>query len=265
LNIGFTRHKEGELVYYSIDAFTKTKLVRAGMSTRLGGVSVGETATLNLGFNKKDTRENVLKNYDIICSSLGIDYKKLVLSNQVHENKVRIITSDDCGKGITKESDIIGIDAFVCGEKNVPFVIFCADCVPVFFLDTKKEVAALAHSGWRSTAKNISGEVIKTMKSRFGSDASDIICAIGPSIGQCCFEVDEDVAMMFDERFCEKHGEKYHIDLWGVIHSQLDSAGISKDNITLANICTCCNGSEFFSNRAHKGKIGLMGAFMELV
>jgi len=66
LNIGFTRHKEGGLVYYSIDAFTKTKLVRCAMSTRLGGVSVGETATLNLGFNKKDTRENVLKNYDIM-------------------------------------------------------------------------------------------------------------------------------------------------------------------------------------------------------
>ena len=265
MNIGFTRHKEGELVYYSIDTFTKTKLVKCAMSTRLGGVSTGETATLNLGFNKKDTRENVLKNYDIICHALGIDAKKLVLSNQVHENKVRIITSDDCGKGITKESDIIGIDAFVCSEKNVPFVIFCADCVPVFFLDTKKEVAALAHSGWRSTVKNISGEVIKTMKNSFGCDASDIICAIGPSIGQCCFEVDKDVAQMFDMRFSEKLGEKYHIDLWKVIHSQLASVGINENNITLANICTCCNGSEFFSNRAHKGKIGLMGAFMELI
>ena len=265
MNIGFTRCKEGELVYYSIDAFTKTKLVRCGMSTRLGGVSTGETATLNLGFNKKDTRENVIENYNIICSSLGIDYKKLVLSNQVHENKVKIIISDDCGKGITKESDIIGIDAFVCDEKNVPFVIFCADCVPVFFLDTKKKVAGLAHSGWRSTVKNISGEVIKTMTANFGSDASDIICAIGPSIGQCCFEVDNDVAMMFDKRFIKKRGEKYHIDLWSVIISQLNDAGINEDNITLANICTCCNGDEFFSNRAHKGKIGLMGAFMELI
>jgi len=203
--------------------------------------------------------------YDIICSSLGIDYKKLVLSNQVHENKVRIITSDDCGKGIVKESDIIGIDALVCAEKNVPFVIFCADCVPVFFLDTKKKVAALAHSGWRSTVKNISGEVIKAMTDSFGSDTSDIICGVGPSIGQCCFEVDEDVAMMFDERFTKKRGKKYHIDLWGVIHSQLLSMGIKEQNITLANICTCCNGDEFFSNRAHKGKIGLMGAFMELI
>ena len=265
MNIGFTRHKEGSIVYYSIDAFTKTKLVRAGMSTRLGGVSTGETATLNLGFNKKDTRENVIKNYDIICSALGIDYKKLVLSNQVHENKVRIISSDDCGKGITKESDIIGIDAFVCGEKNVPFVIFCADCVPVFFLDTKKGVAALAHSGWRSTVKNISCEVIKTMEDSFGCKTSDIICAIGPSIGQCCFEVDNDVAQMFDSHFSEKRAEKYNIDLWGVIFSQLSDAGISEHNITLANICTCCKGDEFFSNRAHKGKIGLMGAFMELI
>ena len=82
---GFSRHKNGSLVYYTVDSFDKTGLVRHGFSTRLGGVSSGETATLNLGFNKRDTRENVLKNYEIICSSIGIDSKKLVLSNQIHQ------------------------------------------------------------------------------------------------------------------------------------------------------------------------------------
>ena len=72
------------------------------------------------------------------------------------------------------------------------------------------------------------------------------------------------MAQQFDARFVKKRGAKYHIDLWGVIHGQLRSAGVREEKITLANVCTCCAGDEFFSNRAHKGKIGLMGAFMEL-
>ncbi len=264
MNTGFERHAAGELVYYTAPSFENTGLVRHGISTRLGGVSTGETKSLNLGFKKKDTRENVRENFRIICRGLGIDSSRLVLSDQVHGKKVHVVTAADCGKGIERSSDIVGVDAFVCGEREAPFVVFCADCVPVLFLDTKKPAAALAHSGWRSTAKNISGEVIKTMMSQFGSEPRDILCAIGPSIGQCCFEVDEDVAKEFDRSFSMKNGNKYHVDLWGVIAKQLTDAGVNGENITLAGICTCCRNDEFFSSRAQNGKMGLMGAFMEL-
>lgn len=265
MNIGFDRHFKGDFVYYTVPALERTGLVRHCFTTRHGGVSTGETATLNLGFKRKDTRENVLQNYKIVCDAVGMHADDLVLSNQVHENRVRVITKDDCGKGITRDSDIVGIDALVCAQPGAPFVVFCADCVPVFFLDPVKKVAALAHSGWRSTVKNISGEVLGVMKQEFGCDGKDILCAVGPSIGQCCFEVDKDVADMFDKTFVQARGEKYHIDLWSVIRAQLTKADIRDENITLAGICTCCHGDEFFSNRAHKGKIGLMGAFMELV
>ena len=264
MNIGFERHENGALAYYTVPSFDKTGLVRHGLSTRLGGVSTGETAQLNLGFNKKDTRDNVYKNFGIICVELGIERDKLVLSNQVHENRVRVITSRDCGKGIVRESDIVGIDALVCGESGVPFVVFCADCVPVLFLDTQKKVAALAHSGWHSTVKNIVGEVIKTMCTSFNSRPEDIMCAIGASIGQCCFEVDSDVAQMFNAEFVSVKGGRHHVDLWGVIEKQLTDAGVLGNNITLANVCTCCNSNEFFSSRAQNGRMGLMGAFMEL-
>lgn len=264
MQTGFIRHEKDGFAYYTVPAIEKTNLVRHLFTTRRGGVSTGETASLNLGFNRKDSRENVVKNYEIVCSAAGMDAARLVLSNQVHENRVRVITKADCGKGIVRESDIVGIDAFVCAQPGVPFVVFCADCVPVFFLDTQKKVAALAHSGWRSTVKNISGEVLKVMKTQFGCAPGDVLCAVGPSIGQCCFEVDGDVAQLFDRQFAHKRGEKFHIDLWSAIRRQLILAGVSDDNITLANICTCCNGDEFFSNRAHRGKIGLMGAFMEL-
>ena len=264
VQLGFERHTKGELAYYTVPALERTGLVRHCFTTRRGGVSTGETATLNLGFRRKDTYENVRRNYEIVCSAIGMKAEDLVLSNQVHDNRVRVITRADCGKGITRESDIVGIDALVCAEPGVPFVVFCADCVPVFFLDPVRRVAALAHSGWRSTVKNISGEVLAVMRREFGCDMGDVLCAVGPSIGQCCFEVDGDVAEQFPARFTEPRGAKYHVDLWGVIHAQLRDAGVKEDNITLAGICTCCNGDEFFSNRADKGKIGLMGAFLEL-
>lgn len=259
------RRKNGELIYYTADKLDKTGMVRHCFTTRLGGVSEGECATLNLGIKRKDTRENILANYDIICGELGIDAKKLVLSNQVHENKVRIITGEDCGKGLWRKSDIVGIDALVCAESGVPFAVFCADCVPVAFLDTKKRVVALAHSGWRSTVKNICGCVADVMTGELGCSAEDIVCAVGPSIGQCCFEVDYDVAVLFEEGFCERRGEKYHVDLWGVIEKQLCEKGIRRENIAMAKMCTCCMSEEFFSNRAQKGKMGHMAAIMELI
>lgn len=265
MKTGFDRHEKGKLVYYTIEAFDKTGLVKHGFSTRHGGVSTGECKSLNLGVKRKDTRENILENYNIFCSELGIDAKKLVLSNQVHENKVCVVTKEDWGKGLYRESDIVGVDALVCGESGVPFMVFCADCVCVYFLDVKKKVAGLAHSGWRSTVKNICGCVIDKMHTEFGCERENIICAIAPSIGQCCFEVDKDVADLFDESFVEKRGVKYHVDLWGVIYKQLTDKGIKDENITLAGMCTCCNRDEFFSNRAHKGKMGHMGAVMELI
>ncbi|MBQ4159690.1 MAG: peptidoglycan editing factor PgeF [Clostridia bacterium] len=262
---GFVRYTKGKLVYYTIPAFTKTGLVRHGFSTRLGGVSTGETAELNLGFYRKDTRENVYENFGILCNALGIERDRLVLSKQEHHDGIRVITAADCGKGIVRESDITDTDAFICNTPGVPAVVFCADCVPVFLLDVKKKAFGLVHSGWRSTVLEIAKKTVLKMQAEFGTEPKDVLAAIGPSIGQCHFEVDADVAGQFDAPYQKQVGEKYHIDLWSVIVDQLKSAGVQDEAITLAELCTFCHSDEFFSNRAHKGKIGLMGAMMELI
>lgn len=265
MQTGFKRHTKGDLVYYTVPAFTETGLIKHGFSTRLGGVSTGETATLNLGFQRKDTKENVYENYGILCSALGIERDRLVLSKQEHHDGIRVITEADLGKGIVRESDITDTDAFICNTPGVPAVVFCADCVPVFLLDVKKKAYGLVHSGWRSTALEIAKKTVLKMQEVFGSAPEDILAAIGPSIGQCHFEVDVDVAQQFDAKYSRAVGEKYHVDLWSVIADQLKSVGVREDAITLAQLCTYCHSDEFFSNRAHKGKIGLMGAMMELV
>lgn len=264
MQYGFERNEAGRLVYYTIPAFERTGLVRHCFTTRLGGVSEGEAASLNLGFQRRDKRENVLENYRIVADAIGVEAGKLVASNQVHGDTVRIVTAADCGKGIVRESDIVGVDALVCSEADVPMVTYYADCVPVFFLDPHARVAALAHSGWRSTVRRISVKVIEAMR-QLGCVPGDILVGIGPSIGQCHFEVDADVAEQFEAQFVLARGEKYYVDLWGVIAGQLRSAGVRDENITLASLCTFCHHDEFYSHRADHGKTGSLAAIMQLV
>jgi len=265
MQTGFTRHTKDDIAYYTIPAFDHAGIVKHCFTTRLGGVSTGDVSGMNLGFKCGDVRESVMENYNIIGDMLGIDVQRFVLSDQVHEDTVRIITSADCGKGISRESDIIGVDALVCAEPNIPFITFYADCVPLFFLDPVKRVAAMAHSGWRSTVKQIGIKTLEAMANAFGCAPKDILAGIGPSIGHCHFEVGSEVAEHFEDEFAKSRGGKYDIDLWGVIAEQLKSAGVQDEHITLAGLCTACHTDEFYSYRAEHGKVGRLAAIMQIV
>ncbi|WP_010243178.1 peptidoglycan editing factor PgeF [Acetivibrio cellulolyticus] len=241
-----------------------------GFTTRRGGVSEGEYKSLNMAFNKNDKRENVEENYRRIAGVLGIDTENMVLSNQVHDNKIRVVTENDRGKGIYKKSDIIGFDGLMTNVADVALVTFYADCVPVFLFDPVKKVISLVHSGWRSTVKEISKEAVIKMKEVYGCDPYDIEVAIGPSIGQCCFEVGEEVYLEFINtfawcgEFCKKINEKWFIDLPPIIVRSLESEGIQRSKITLSSICTKCNNDVFFSHRGDNGKTGTLSAIMQL-
>lgn len=241
-----------------------------GFTTRRGGVSEGEYESLNMAFNKKDKRENVEENYRRVAKALGIDTENMVLSNQVHDNKIHIVTEADRGKGIYKQSDIIGIDGLMTDKPDVALVTFYADCVPVFLFDPVKRVIALVHSGWRSTLKEISKEAVIKMKKEFGCDQSDIEVAIGPSIGQCCFEVGEEVYEEFIntfkwcEPYCKKVQDKWFIDLHSIIKTSLKTEGIEEDKILIAGVCTKCNKDVFFSHRGDNGKTGTLTAIMQI-
>ncbi len=241
-----------------------------GFTTRRGGVSEGEYKSLNMAFNKNDNRENVEENYRRIAEVLGIDTRNMVLSNQVHDNKIRVVHESDRGKGIYKKSDIIGIDGLMTNIADVALVTFYADCVPVFLFDPVKKVISLVHSGWRSTLKEISKEAVLKMREVYGCEPSDIEAAVGPSIGQCCFEVGEDVYLQFISAFkwcgeyCKKLEEKWFIDLPGIIRRTLESEGLKENKIVLSGICTKCNKDIFFSHRGDNGKTGTLSAIMQL-
>lgn len=246
--------------------------VKHGFSTRLGGVSEGMFSSMNLSFQRGDDREKVEENYKRICNVLNMNHKNVVLSNQVHDTKIKLVTKEDAGKGMIKESDIIGIDGLITQEKDIPLVTFYADCVPLFFYDPVKEVIAAAHSGWRGTKEKIGKKVVETMEEEFGCKKEDVVAVIGPSICQDCYEVSEDVVLEFQEVFMEetslfakaKENGKYNLDLWKVNSMILKEAGILDEHMSLPNLCTCCNPELLFSHRASKGKRGNLAGFISL-
>lgn len=247
-------------------------IISHGFTTRIGGVSTGECSSLNMGFNRKDTRENVLENYRRVAEVLNIDCSNMVLSKQVHDSKIKTVDEEDRGKGIFKESDIFGYDGLMTNKRNVALVTFYADCVPLLFFDPEKKVIAESHSGWRGTLKEIAKETVIAMHKEYGCRVEDIITAIGPSIGECCFEVGKEVYEEFKAKhhdidvFCKWLNEdKLKIDLQSFIKRTMLKQGVREENICMSGICTKCNNDIFFSHRGDNGKTGSLTAIMQLL
>ena len=189
--------KDG-LTYIQFPRLTACNAVKHIFSTRIGGVSSGDYGSMNLSFNRGDSRENVLKNYEILCGAAGIDINDLVLSRQTHTSNVRTVTESDCGTGIFKDS-FTDVDGLITNRPGVALVTQYADCTPLLFCDPVKRVIATSHSGWRGTVKQIGAVTVRKMIEEFGCRPENIIAGIGPCIGQCCYEVDDIVINAFRE------------------------------------------------------------------
>ncbi len=259
--------------YLTYNALSAIPFINHAFSTRLGGVSGGEFSSMNLSFGRGDSDKNVIENYHRICSSAGFEYDSLTASAQDHHTVVRCVGRENRGVGIRKPRDMQSVDALVTNEAGVTLVTYYADCTPLFFVDIEKRVIALAHAGWRGTAAKIGSRVIKTMRENYFCDPKDIICAIGPAISRCCYEVDEDCCRHFkalaeldrDKFIFPKGDGKYMLDLLEANRQILMSSGVPSNNISLSDICTCCNSELLWSHRATGGKRGGMAAFMSLV
>ena len=259
-NVPFLTYKQMEDIPFINHAF----------STRLGGVSAGEFSTMNLALNRGDNREDVITNYKLFCNATGLDFNTLVASAQDHNTVVRKVTTADYGIGITKPRDMDSVDALVTNQENVTLVTYYADCTPVFFVDKKNKVIALAHAGWRGTVNKICQNVIETMVNDYNSDTSDIHCFIGPAISKCCYEIDQSCYNEFgkvnglnlDDIMTPLDNGKYMADLLETNKQVLVLPGVPKENIIISDVCTQCNSELLWSHRATKGHRGTMCAFM---
>jgi len=264
--------EQGEVCYLTFRSLEYPELVHA-FSTRMGGVSKGYFSSMNLSFQRGDEAEAVMENHRRLAQAVGYPYEKLVFSNQVHTTKIHKVTEADCGKGICRDSDIVGIDGLMTNVPGIPLMTFYADCVPLYFYDPKQRVVALAHSGWRGTVAGMGRVMVEAMKREYGSEPSDIVCAIGPSICQDCYEISGDVAEIFRNAFTEaacadimrddKNGH-YHLNLWKANQYILLQAGITKERLATTDICTCCNPKLLYSHRASHGKRGNLAAVIML-
>lgn len=272
-NKGFELRERQGVWYCVIPDFERTGLVSHGFSTRKGGVSSQQYGTLNLGFNRGDSREAVMENFLRFCRALDIDPNDTVFSDQVHGDRVMVVGSDDRGKGAFRESDIRHADGLMTREARVALVTFYADCVPLFFLDPIRKAIALSHAGWRGTVARIGAKTLEKMSREFGTRPEECLIGIGPSIGPCCFEVDLPVAQQFAKAF-DKYDDmiikpglepgKYQIDLWMANALQLKDMGVPPRNITVAGMCTSCYQTLFFSHRRDKAHTGRMAAMLML-
>ena len=247
--------------------------LKNAVSTRLGGVSKDYLASMNLGFNRGDLDENVIRNHEIFANVIGVNPKNIVTGNQTHTTNVKVVTKDDCGKGRYRDRNYTDIDGLITNEKGIVLATYYADCVPLLIVDTKNKAIGLSHSGWRGTVGKIGKVTIEKMGELYGTKPEDIVACIGPSICQKCYEISEEVAVQFKEAFpdnikeilIDKGNGKYQLDLWECNRINFKEAGVLPENIKVTDICTCHNTDVLFSHRGHNGKRGNIGAFLSIV
>lgn len=266
--MSFVTHDQNELVWFTAPLLDG---VRHGFSTRRGGVSPAPWDTLDLRFGCGDAPENVAENYRRLLGAVGVEPERAVLSLQVHRDDVRLCTADDAGKGLFRERDYKA-DALITAERDLPLVVFSADCGTVLLHDPDAGCVGAVHAGWRGCAAGIAEKTVREMIRLLGARPERILAALGPCIGKCCFETDSDVpeAMRTSalgaeaEPYLERRGEKWHVDLAGLNRQWLLRAGVAPDHIDVCGLCTACRPDLFWSHRKMGEARGVQAAVISL-
>ena len=264
----------------------------SGFSTRIGGASRAYCAEdapgeLNLGFTAADSRDAVSQNRRLLAeAATGDADTPLVTLRQFHSNLIVRAAAADARRERPRKAD-----GLITDSPGFLIAIQTADCIPVLVADRKRHVVAAFHAGWRGTVKRIVEEGVGRVRLEFGSQPEDLIAAIGPGIGACCYAVGEEVLSEFESQFtygrelfrevydadpvrmkypmlflnqrAPGHGSigpQLHVDLIEANRRQLLAAGLSSNSIQVVGGCTQCHAGMFFSHRASHGHAGRMMA-----
>ena len=227
---------------------------------RLHGNSDLLAGGLNMALHVGDTQQKVVQNRKAVADALSIMAERITTCEQIHGSNIVVVTPEKIGSGAFCFSDTIaGTDALITKEKAVPLMLFFADCVPVIFADPITGAVGAAHAGWRGSVAGIAAKTVRKMVEEFGCAPENLLAAIGPSIGPCCYEVDSTVyeqAKEFDACFSPASPGHWQLNLWKMNKMQLLQEGLKPENIMCADICTADNKELFFSYRAEAGKTG---------
>lgn len=269
--------QEISIPYLQFPELEALGMIHHVFSTRLGGSSRGIFESMNLSFTRGDRTEDVRENYHRIASLMEAPEDQFVLSMQTHTTNIRTVTSQDAGMGLTKPLTYQDVDGLITNVPGLVLSIFAADCTPLLFVDPVHHAIGASHAGWRGTVNNIGAKTIERMHEVYGTMASDLHCAIGPSISKEHYEISEEVAQPFLELFKDRASEilidngfnpdgehKYHLDLWAANRILLEKAGVPASRIYVTDLCTYENHDLLFSHRYTRGQRGNNGVFIKI-
>jgi YfiH family protein len=242
------------------------------ISTRHGGVSSGNYSSLNLAFHVGDNYDTVKHNHQIVSQALRFDLSSLVSCQQVHHHSIACIDKNyhkkDC---FLPDNALPETDGLVTDVPGITLITRYADCVPLLFYSPKTHTVALAHAGWKGTIGHIGPKTVELLTREFKCQRQDIQVSLGPSIGPCCYEISNVMAVQAakelvkgEEYSKELSDKKLFFNLWQANKKELYRAGIKEENISCAETCTSCNVDQFFSYRKEKQVTGRFGAFIGL-
>ena len=255
-------HKIGALEYLQAENIGASHC----FTTRYGGVSKGHLGAMNIGTHRGDLWENVLENYGILGQAVGFDPKNAVLTHQTHTDIVVAVDETHRGAGLFAP-ELSDCDGLITNTPDLALVVFSADCTPILFHDPVTGAVGAVHAGWRGTAAGIAEKAVHAMVAHYGCEPKNIRAAIGPNIGQCCFETDWDVPKAILDTLGEaarpyilQKGNKYFPDLTAINALFLKRAGVVQ--IDTSDACTHCDPDRYWSARITGGHRGSQGAII---
>lgn len=252
--------------------------VRAAFTSRHGGVTPGPKGSLNVSYMVGDDPGRVAENRRRALGVLGVPPERAVVAGLVHGADVADVPGPlpDTGPGAAagdRSGLVPGVDGLVTAAPGVALVVTTADCVPVFLYDPRRRAAGLVHAGWRGTARSAAVRAVRAMEAAFGSRPADLWAVVGPSIGPCCYEVDDPVLAAFagaghraESPWFRRapQARRWRLDLWAANRDQLLAAGLPPAQVRVSGICTACRPADFFSHRAAAGQAGRQAAIVVL-
>lgn len=267
LNYGTRGQWYGTFTHFSALA------IKHGISSRFGGGSKPPFHSLNVALHTGDCDESVIINRQLFCQGIGIHSEHIVTAQQLHTDHIAVVTQEAKGRGAGSYEDAIpNTDALITNVPGIPLMLFFADCVPVLIVDPVQRAIGAVHAGWRGTLEKIAQKTILSMQSNFGTKPEDCLVGIAPSIGPCCYVVDEIVINKLKKQFnnweelIKEANEKgkWYFDLWKANVHQLEEIGVKGSNVVTSGVCTACNHELFFSYRKENGATGRIGAVIVL-
>ena len=270
------------LHYFRFRELPDNGVARHAVFSRRGGVSPAPFDSLNLSMSVPDARERVYANRRRVYGLFGRDTDTVVHAHLVHGAAVAHVTQADNGTWVEH------FDGLITNQPGCVLSMNFADCAPIFLYDPRRKAIGLGHAGWRGAVVEMPGAMVRAMTAEFDSDPADLIAAVGPCIGPCCYEVGDEVIAGVRKAFDDPEtllvgttdhgrqttdGGRIGPGPWSVVRRpffdlpeanrrNLSAAGVNA--IELSDYCTACRTDLFFSHRAEKGRTGRFGTVFAL-